>query len=397
MRIINFYTNFQVVEIGRVISVRDEIARIYGLNEIQVREMVEFAKGMKGIALNLENENAGIVVFGSDTAIKGDLVKRTGSIVDVPVGKAMLGRVVDTLGVPIDGIEGLSDHERRRVEVKTHVIIECKYVHDPMNTRLTAVDSLVPVGRGQLELTIRDRKIGKTTIAIDTILNQKQMNSRGNYEKANVMEYSILVEATASDLAPLQYLAPYFGCAIGEYFHDNGMHALVIYDDPSKQAVAYRQMSLLLRRPPHCEAFPRDVLYLHSRLLKRATKQSDQTGRRHEYKKYLDFTGEEESATTTTSSPPLDLLRSEQQPHPVASPFVLRSNHSSEIDTSSPRFLSLLFPSIKAYEDSTSSLISLPHRNPSCPLMPSDQTSSTSSLLQYPKTSETPLNSRDQC
>ncbi|CAI9299982.1 unnamed protein product [Lactuca saligna] len=193
MRIINFYTNFQVVEIGRVISVRDEIARIYGLNEIQVREMVEFAKG----------------------------------------------RVVDTLGVPIDGIEGLSDHERRRVEVKTHVIIECKYVHDPMNTRLTAVDSLVPVGRGQLELTIRDRKIGKTTIAIDTILNQKQMNSRGNYEKANVMEYSILVEATASDLAPLQYLAPYFGCAIGEYFHDNGMHALVIYDDPSKQAVAY--------------------------------------------------------------------------------------------------------------------------------------------------------------
>ncbi|KAG5103866.1 hypothetical protein JHK82_044062 [Glycine max] len=292
-------------EIGRVVSVGDGIARVYGLNEIQAGEMVEFASGVKGIALNLENENVGIVVFGSDTAIKeGDLVKRTGSIVDVPAGKAMLGRVVDALGVPIDGRGALSDHERRRVEVKAPGIIERKSVHEPMQTGLKAVDSLVPIGRGQRELIIGDRQTGKTAIAIDTILNQKQMNSRATSEsetlycvyvaigqkrstvaqlvqilsEANALEYSILVAATASDPAPLQFLAPYSGCAMGEYFRDNGMHALIIYDDLSKQAVAYRQMSLLLRRPPGREAFPGDVFYLHSRLLERAAKRSDQTG-----------------------------------------------------------------------------------------------------------------------
>ncbi|OAY65596.1 ATP synthase subunit alpha, mitochondrial [Ananas comosus] len=297
-RMTNFYTNLQVDEIGRVVSVGDGIARVYGLNEIQAGEMVEFASGVKGIALNLENENVGIVVFGSDTAIKeGDLVKRTGSIVDVPAGKAMLGRVVDALGVPIDGKGALSDHERRRVEVKAPGIIERQSVHEPMQTGLKAVDSLVPIGRGQRELIIGDRQTGKTAIAIDTILNQKQMNSRAQrvrhsigqkrstvaqlvqiLPEANAFEYSILVAATASDPAPLQFLAPYSGCAMGEYFRDNGMHALIIYDDLSKQAVAYRQMSLLLRRPPGREAFPGDVFYLHSRLLERAAKRSDQTG-----------------------------------------------------------------------------------------------------------------------
>ena len=303
-RISNFYTHFQVDEIGRVVSVGDGIARVYGLNEIQAGEMVSFASGVKGIALNLENENVGIVVFGSDTAIKeGDLVKRTGSIVDVPAGKAMLGRVVDALGVPIDGIGALSNHERRRVEVKAPGIIERKSVHEPMQTGLKAVDSLVPIGRGQRELIIGDRQTGKTAIAIDTILNQKKMNeTRATSERlycvyvaigqkrstvaqlvqilseANALEYSILVAATASDPAPLQFLAPYSGCAMGEYFRDNGMHALIIYDDLSKQAVAYRQMSLLLRRPPGREAFPGDVFYLHSRLLERAAKRSDQTG-----------------------------------------------------------------------------------------------------------------------
>nr|UXD78768.1 ATP synthase F1 subunit 1 [Psychotria viridis] len=304
-RISNVYTNWKVDEIGRVVSVGDGIARVYGLNEIQAGEMVEFASGVKGIALNLENENVGIVVFGSDTAIKeGDLVKRTGSIVDVPAGKAMLGRVVDALGVPIDGRGALSDHERRRVEVKAPGIIERKSVHEPMQTGLKAVDSLVPIGRGQRELIIGDRQTGKTAIAIDTILNQKQMNERATSEsetlycvyvaigqkrstvaqlvqilsEANALEYSILVAATASDPAPLQFFAPYSGCAMGEYFRDNGMHALIIYDDLSKQAVAYRQMSLLLRRPPGREAFPGDVFYLHSRLLERAAKRSDQTG-----------------------------------------------------------------------------------------------------------------------
>nr|WRW54501.1 ATP synthase CF1 alpha subunit [Prunus salicina var. cordata] len=294
-RITNFYTNFQVDEIGRVVSVGDGIARVYGLNEIQAGEMVEFASGVKGIALNLENENVGIVVFGSDTAIKeGDLVKRTGSIVDVPAGKAMLGRVVDGLGVPIDGRGALSDHERRRVEVKAPGIIERKSVHEPMQTGLKAVDSLVPIGRGQRELIIGDRQTGKTAIAIDTILNQNETlycvyvaigQKRSTVaqlvqilSEANALEYSILVAATASDPAPLQFLAPYSGCAMGEYFRDNGMHALIIYDDLSKQAVAYRQMSLLLRRPPGREAFPGDVFYLHSRLLERAAKRSDQTG-----------------------------------------------------------------------------------------------------------------------
>nr|ULQ69041.1 ATP synthase F0 subunit 1 [Carex sp. SCSB-B-000526] len=303
-RIINYYTDLKVDEIGRVVSVGDGIARVYGLNKIQAGEMVEFASGVKGIALNLENENVGIVVFGSDTAIKeGDLVKRTGSIVDVPAGRAMLGRVVDALGVPIDGKGALSDHERRRVEVKAPGIIERKSVHEPMQTGLKAVDSLVPIGRGQRELIIGDRQTGKTAIAIDTILNQKELNSKGKENEklycvyvaigqkrstvaqlvkilaeANAFEYSILVAATASDPAPLQFLAPYSGCAMGEFFRDNGMHALIIYDDLSKQAVAYRQMSLLLRRPPGREAFPGDVFYLHSRLLERASKRSDQTG-----------------------------------------------------------------------------------------------------------------------
>nr|ULQ69627.1 ATPase subunit 1 [Juncus alatus]ULQ69698.1 ATPase subunit 1 [Juncus himalensis] len=303
-RISHFYTGFQVDEIGRVVSVGDGIARVYGLNEIQAGEMVEFASGVKGIALNLENENVGIVVFGSDTAIKeGDLVKRTGSIVDVPAGRAMLGRVVDALGVPIDGKGALGEHERRRVEVKAPGIIERKSVHEPMQTGLKAVDSLVPIGRGQRELIIGDRQTGKTAIAIDTILNQKEMNSKGKenetlycvyvavgqkrstvaqlvqiLSEANALDYSVLVAATASDPAPLQFLAPYSGCAMGEYFRDNGMHALIIYDDLSKQAVAYRQMSLLLRRPPGREAFPGDVFYLHSRLLERASKRSDQTG-----------------------------------------------------------------------------------------------------------------------
>lgn len=303
-RISNFYSHFQVDEIGRVVSVGDGIARVYGLHEIQAGEMVEFASGVKGIALNLENENVGIVVFGSDTAIKeSDLVKRTGSIVDVPAGKAMLGRVVDALGLPIDGCGALSNHERRRVEVKAPGIIERKSVHEPMQTGLKAVDSLVPIGRGQRELIIGDRQTGKTAIAIDTIINQKQMNSRAapdsklycvyvaiGQKRSTVaqlvtilstsrsLEYSILVAATASDPAPLQFFAPYSGCAMGEYFRDNGMHALIIYDDLSKQAVAYRQMSLLLRRPPGREAFPGDVFYLHSRLLERAAKRSDQTG-----------------------------------------------------------------------------------------------------------------------
>jgi len=303
-RIINYYTDLKVDEIGRVVSVGDGIARVYGLNEIQAGEMVEFANGVKGIALNLENENVGIVVFGSDTAIKeGDLVKRTGSIVDVPAGRALLGRVVDGLGVPIDVKGALSDHERRRVEVKAPGIIERKSVHEPMQTGLKAVDSLVPIGRGQRELIIGDRQTGKTAIAIDTILNQKDLNAKGKendklycvyvaigqkrstvaqlvkiLSEANALEYSILVAATASDPAPLQFMAPYSGCAMGEFFRDNGMHALIIYDDLSKQAVAYRQMSLLLRRPPGREAFPGDVFYLHSRLLERAAKRSDQTG-----------------------------------------------------------------------------------------------------------------------
>jgi F-type H+-transporting ATPase subunit alpha len=302
-KIINFHTQLQVDEIGRVVSVGDGIARVYGLNQIQAGEMVEFANGVKGMALNLETDNVGIVLFGSDTAIKeGDIVKRTGAIVDVPVGKALLGRVVDALGIPIDGKGPLGAVERRRVETKAPGIIARKSVHEPMQTGLKAVDSLVPIGRGQRELIIGDRQTGKTAIAIDTILNQKLLNASGSQDnlfcvyvaigqkrstvaqlvkilaEAGALDYTIIVAATASDPAPLQFLAPYSGCAMGEYFRDNGMHALIIYDDLSKQSVAYRQMSLLLRRPPGREAFPGDVFYLHSRLLERAAKMSDETG-----------------------------------------------------------------------------------------------------------------------
>nr|ADT62132.1 ATP synthase subunit 1 [Isoetes engelmannii] len=304
-RITNYHTKLEVDEIGRVVSVGDGIARVYGLNRIQAGELVEFAGGAKGMALNLETDNVGVVIFGSDTAIReGDMVKRTGFIVDVPVGKAMLGRVVDALGVPIDGKGACRADERRRVEVKAPGIIARKSVHEPMETGLKAVDSLVPIGRGQRELIIGDRQTGKTAIAIDTILNQKRINAQGTSDserlycvyvaigqkrstvaqlvkilsEAGALEYCIIVAATASDPAPLQFLAPYSGCAMGEYFRDNGMHALIIYDDLSKQSVAYRQMSLLLRRPPGREAFPGDVFYLHSRLLERAAKMSDRTG-----------------------------------------------------------------------------------------------------------------------
>lgn len=300
-RISNYYTQLNMDEIGRVLSVGDGIARVYGLKKIQSGEMVEFANGLKGMALNLENDNVGVVCFGNDSGIKeGDIVKRTRAIVDVPVGKGMLGRVVDALGAPIDGKGALKDVVRRRVEVKAPGIIARKSVHEPMQTGLKAVDSLVPIGRGQRELIIGDRQTGKTAIAIDTILNQKSINSGSDESKklycvyvaigqkrstvaqlvktlmnADALQYTIIVAATASDPAPLQFLAPYSGCAMAEYFRDNGMHALIIYDDLSKQSVAYRQMSLLLRRPPGREAFPGDVFYLHSRLLERAAKMSE--------------------------------------------------------------------------------------------------------------------------
>jgi len=300
-RISNYYTQLNMDEIGRVLSVGDGIARVYGLKKIQSGEMVEFANGLKGMALNLENDNVGVVCFGNDSGIKeGDIVKRTRAIVDVPVGKGMLGRVVDALGSPIDGKGALKDVIRRRVEVKAPGIIARKSVHEPMQTGIKAVDSLVPIGRGQRELIIGDRQTGKTAIAIDTILNQKGINSGSDESKklycvyvavgqkrstvaqlvktlmnADALNYTIIVAATASDPAPLQFLAPYSGCAMAEYFRDNGMHALIIYDDLSKQSVAYRQMSLLLRRPPGREAFPGDVFYLHSRLLERAAKMSD--------------------------------------------------------------------------------------------------------------------------
>ena len=295
------YSKLNIDEIGRVLSIGDGIARVYGLNKIQAGEMVEFSSGVKGMALNLENDNVGVVLFGSDTAIKeGDIVKRTGNIVDVPVGKGTLGRVLDALGNPIDGKGGLSDVTRSRVEVKAPGIIARKSVHEPMQTGLKAVDSLVPIGRGQRELIIGDRQTGKTAIAIDGIINQKAVNQGSDETKklycvyvavgqkrstvaqlvkilseAGALDYSIIVAATASDPAPLQFLAPYSGCAMGEYFRDNGLHALIIFDDLSKQSVAYRQMSLLLRRPPGREAFPGDVFYLHSRLLERAAKMSD--------------------------------------------------------------------------------------------------------------------------
>ncbi len=304
-KILKNYSKLNIDEIGSVLSIGDGIARVYGLNKIQAGEMVEFESGVKGMALNLESDNVGVVLFGSDTAIhEGDIVKRTGTIVDVPVGKGVLGRVVDALGQPIDGKGPLKDVSRQRVEVKAPGIIARKSVDEPMQTGIKAVDSLVPIGRGQRELIIGDRQTGKTAIAIDTIINQKSVNSAEGdssqklycvyvavgqkrstvaqlvrvLEREGSLQYSVIVAATASDPAPLQFLAPYSGCAIGEYFRDNGMHALIIYDDLSKQSVAYRQMSLLLRRPPGREAFPGDVFYLHSRLLERAAKMSVKMG-----------------------------------------------------------------------------------------------------------------------
>ena len=303
-QIANFGTEAQVSEVGQVLSVGDGIARVHGLDNVQAGEMVEFPGGIKGMALNLEADNVGIVIFGSDSAIKeGDTVKRTGTIVDVPVGKGLLGRVVDGLGNPIDGKGPLVDVTRMRVEVKAPGIIPRKSVHEPMQTGLKALDALVPVGRGQRELIIGDRQTGKTAVAIDTFINQKGVNagtdeSKKLYciyvavgqkrstvaqivralEENGAMEYSIVVAATASEPAPLQFLAPYTGCTMGEFFRDNGMHAVIVYDDLSKQAVAYRQMSLLLRRPPGREAYPGDVFYLHSRLLERAAKMNDTLG-----------------------------------------------------------------------------------------------------------------------
>ena len=303
-QIASFGTEAEVSEVGSVLSVGDGIARIHGLDNVQAGEMVEFANGVQGMALNLEADNVGVVIFGSDSQIKeGDVVKRTGTIVDVPVGKALLGRVVDGLGNPIDGKGPIATTERSRVEVKAPGIIPRKSVHEPVQTGLKALDALVPVGRGQRELIIGDRQTGKSSIAIDTFINQKAANAGDDeskklycvyvaigqkrstvaqlvrtLEENGAMEYSIVVAATASEPAPLQFLAPYTGCAMGEYFRDNGMHAVIVYDDLSKQAVAYRQMSLLLRRPPGREAYPGDVFYLHSRLLERAAKMNDDNG-----------------------------------------------------------------------------------------------------------------------
>ncbi|RDV06271.1 F0F1 ATP synthase subunit alpha [Sphingorhabdus pulchriflava] len=303
-QIANFGTEAKVSEVGSVLSVGDGIARIHGLDNVQAGEMVEFANGIKGMALNLEADNVGVVIFGSDAEIReGDVVKRTGTIVDVPVGKELLGRVVDGLGNPIDGKGPLKTTQRSRVEVKAPGIIPRQSVNEPVQTGLKALDALVPVGRGQRELIIGDRQTGKTAVAIDTFINQKGVNqgkdeSKKLYciyvavgqkrstvaqivralEEQGAMEYSIVVAATASEPAPLQYLAPYTGVTMGEYFRDNGMHAVIVYDDLSKQAVAYRQMSLLLRRPPGREAYPGDVFYLHSRLLERAAKMSDANG-----------------------------------------------------------------------------------------------------------------------
>jgi F-type H+/Na+-transporting ATPase subunit alpha len=300
----NFGEEAEVSEVGQVLSVGDGIARIYGLDQVQAGEMVEFPGGIRGMALNLETDNVGVVIFGSDRDIKeGDTVKRTGAIVDVPVGPELLGRVVDALGNPIDGKGPINAKKRARVDVKAPGIIPRKSVHEPMQTGLKAIDALIPVGRGQRELIIGDRQTGKTAVILDTILNQKPIN-QGTDDKAKLycvyvaigqkrstvaqfvkvleeqgaLEYSIVVAATASDPAPMQFLAPFAGCAMGEYFRDNGLHALIAYDDLSKQAVAYRQMSLLLRRPPGREAYPGDVFYLHSRLLERAAKLNDENG-----------------------------------------------------------------------------------------------------------------------
>jgi F-type H+-transporting ATPase subunit alpha len=303
-QIAGFGSEADIAEVGQVLSVGDGIARVYGLDKVQAGEMVEFPNGMKGMALNLETDNVGVVIFGEDSGIReGDTVKRTGAIVDVPVGRGLLGRVVDGLGNPIDGKGPLTDVTRTRVEVKAPGIIPRRSVHEPVQTGLKAIDALVPIGRGQRELIIGDRQTGKTALAIDTILNQRQVNAGTDESKKlyciyvaigqkrstvaqivktlmdyGALDYSIVVAATASEPAPLQFLAPYTGCAIGEFFRDNGMHALIIYDDLSKHAVAYRQMSLLLRRPPGREAYPGDVFYLHSRLLERAAKMNDEHG-----------------------------------------------------------------------------------------------------------------------
>jgi F-type H+-transporting ATPase subunit alpha len=300
----NFGKEAEVSEVGQVLSVGDGIARIYGLDNVQAGEMVEFENGIRGMALNLEVDNVGVVIFGSDREIKeGDTVKRTGAIVEVPVGPGLLGRVVDALGNPIDGKGPIEAAERRRVDVKAPGIIPRKSVHEPMATGLKAIDALIPIGRGQRELIIGDRQTGKSAIILDTILNQKpafDANDEGKklyciyvavgqkrstvaqfaktLEERGALDYSIIVAATASDPAPMQFLAPFSGCAMGEYFRDNGMHAMIAYDDLSKQAVAYRQMSLLLRRPPGREAYPGDVFYLHSRLLERAAKMNDDNG-----------------------------------------------------------------------------------------------------------------------
>ena len=300
-QIAGFGTEAEVAEVGEVLSVGDGIARVHGLDQVQAGEMVEFPGGIKGMALNLEVDNVGIVIFGDDRNIKeGDTVKRTGAIVDVPVGKDLLGRVVDALGNPIDGKGPIATDERARVEVKAPGIIPRKSVHEPVQTGLKAIDALIPIGRGQRELIIGDRQTGKTAVIIDTIINQRTVNESNDeseklyciyvavgqkrstvaqlvktLEDYDALKYSIVVAATASEPAPLQFLAPYTGCTMGEYFRDNGMHAVIFYDDLSKHAVAYRQMSLLLRRPPGREAYPGDVFYLHSRLLERAAKMND--------------------------------------------------------------------------------------------------------------------------
>ncbi|KAI0299146.1 P-loop containing nucleoside triphosphate hydrolase protein [Russula brevipes] len=299
-----FFRWYNVEETGRVLSVGDGIARVWGLRNVQAEEMVEFSSGVRGMCLNLEADNVGVSIFGNDRLIKeGDTVKRTGQIVDVPVGPALLGRVVDALGNPIDGKGPIEATERRRASLKAPGILPRRSVHQPMMTGIKPIDAMVPIGRGQRELIIGDRQTGKTAVAIDTILNQKRWNDGKDevkklycvyvavgqkrstiaqlvktLEENDAMKYSIIVAATASEAAPLQYLAPFSGCAMGEWFRDNGKHALIIYDDLSKQAVAYRQMSLLLRRPPGREAYPGDVFYLHSRLLERAAKMNDDFG-----------------------------------------------------------------------------------------------------------------------
>ena len=297
--------DLDVSEVGQVLSVGDGIARVYGLDKVQAGELVEFASGVKGMALNLEEDNVGVVIFGSDQEIKeGDTVKRLDSIVSVPVGKELLGRVVDALGEPIDGKGDIKAKEHSIADIKAPGIIERRSVHEPMQTGLKIIDSLIPIGRGQRELIIGDRQTGKTSIIVDTIINQKKVNDAAKSDKDKLfcvyvavgqkrstvaqvvktlkdygaMDYTIVVAATASDPAPMQYIAPYAGCAMGEYFRDRGMHAVIFYDDLSKQATAYRQMSLLLRRPPGREAYPGDVFYLHSRLLERAAKMSDEEG-----------------------------------------------------------------------------------------------------------------------